>query len=155
LQDAFINVFNRLKEDKESFIETLAKNIEKVLSKRAGNTKLDEVDKQIEAIKEEFKGLIRLQTKGQMDEEVYNEEYVRLSGELEKLRHEKADAEKGIFSIEQYKQRVDEIVYTINAQDCVLSEFDDNIFNALVDRIGILEPTHFVFVLKNGMRVEG
>jgi len=95
-----------------------------------------------------------LQTKGQLDEEVYNEEYVRLSGELEKLKQEKVDAEKGILSIEQYKQRVDEIVNTINGQEGLISEFDDNIFNALVDRIEILEPTHFVFVLKNGMRVE-
>jgi len=32
--------------------------------------------------------------------------------------------------------------------------FDEQIFNALVEKIDILTPTHFVFELKNGMRVE-
>ena len=44
-----------------------------------------------------------------MDEEVYNEEYVRISGELQKLRQDKSKIETGNLSIEQYKQRVDEI----------------------------------------------
>lgn len=31
---------------------------------------------------------------------------------------------------------------------------DDNIFNALVKKIESLQPTHFVFVLRNEMMVE-
>ncbi|AWK51784.1 recombinase [Clostridium beijerinckii] len=34
----------------------------------------------------------------------------------------------------------------------MLTEFDDKIFNALVDRIDILELTYFAFVLKNKIR---
>ncbi|MBK5242048.1 recombinase family protein [Clostridium sp.] len=154
LEKAFIDVFNRLKVDNEGFIGTLSKNIEKVLSQRAENTDLIIIENKIEASKEELKGLIKLQTKGQMDEEVYNEEYVRLSGELEKLRQEKGKSEKGNLSIEQYKVRVVEIIKVINEQEGLLSEFDENIFNALVEKIEILQPTHFVFVLKNGMRME-
>ncbi|MBZ9614308.1 hypothetical protein [Clostridium estertheticum] len=57
-------------------------------------------------------------------------------------------------SIEQYKQRVVEIIKVTNEQEGSLSEFDDNIFNALVEKIKILQPTYFVFVLKNGLRVD-
>ncbi|SFC20262.1 hypothetical protein [Clostridium uliginosum] len=89
-----------------------------------------------------------------MYEEVYNEEYVRISGELQKLRQDKSKIETGNVSIEQYKERVDEIIKVIKEQEGLLTEFDDKIFNALVDRIEILEPTHFVFILRNGMRVE-
>ena len=35
-----------------------------------------------------------------------------------------------------------------------LQEFDENIFNALVEKIEILTPAHFVFELKSGVRVE-
>ena len=154
LEKAFVDVFNRLKTDKEGFVETITKNIEKVLSQRSENTDLTEIENKIEAAKQELKGLIKLQTKGQMDEEVYNEEYVRLSGEVEKLRQEKTQVEKGDVDVEQYKQRVVEIIKVINGQEGLLSKFDDNIFNALVDRIEILEATHFVFVLKSGMRVD-
>lgn len=59
-------------------------------------------------------GLIKLQTKGQMDEEVYNEEYVRLSVEPEKLRYDKSKIEKGNLDVEEYKERVVEIIKVIN-----------------------------------------
>ncbi|UZW12550.1 recombinase family protein [Clostridium pasteurianum] len=154
LEEAFVDVFNRLKNNSEGFIETLTKNIEKVLAKRAENTDLIEIESKIETSKEELKGLIKLQTKGQMDEEVYNEEYVRLSGELEKLRLEKEKVEQGNLSIEQYEERVAEIIKAIREQEGLLLKFDSKIFNALVEKIEILEPTHFVFVLRNGMRVE-
>jgi len=51
------------------------------------------------------------------------------------------------------KQRFDEILETINSRDPLLEEFDEEIFIALVEKIEILTPTHFVFALKSGMRV--
>jgi len=35
-----------------------------------------------------------------------------------------------------------------------LKKFDEQIFNALVEKIEILTPAHFVFELKSGLRVE-
>lgn len=54
LERAFIDSFNRLKVDNEGFIETLSKNIEKVLSQRVENTDLIEIENKIEYSKEEF-----------------------------------------------------------------------------------------------------
>jgi len=51
------------------------------------------------------------------------------------------------------KQRFDEIVQTINSRDSLLEEFDEVIFNALVEKIEVLTPAHFVLELKSGMRV--
>lgn len=51
------------------------------------------------------------------------------------------------------KQRFDEIK-TINSRDSLLDEFDDEIFNSLVDKIEILTSTHFVFELRSGLSVE-
>lgn len=68
----------------------------------------------------------------------YNEEYARISNELESLRQDKSKIETANLSIEQYKERVDEIIKVIKEQEGLLTEFDDKIFNALVDRIEIL-----------------
>ena len=83
-----------------------------------------------------------------------NEEYARISSELENLRQDKSKIETGNRSIEQYKERVDEIIKVIREQEDLLTEFDDKIFNVLIDRIEVLESTHLIFVLKNGMRIE-
>ncbi|SPF53113.1 conserved hypothetical protein [Candidatus Desulfosporosinus infrequens] len=36
----------------------------------------------------------------------------------------------------------------------MLEEFDEEIFNALVEKIEVLTPAHFVFELKSALRVE-
>lgn len=53
------------------------------------------------------------------------------------------------------KQRFNEIIQTLNSRDELLEEFNEQIFNALVEKIEILTPTHFAIILKSGLRVEG
>ena len=36
----------------------------------------------------------------------------------------------------------------------MLEQFDDDLFNALVEKITILSPAHFIFVLKSGLEIE-
>jgi len=52
------------------------------------------------------------------------------------------------------KKRVDEIIGVIKGRQEALEEFDEQIFNALVEKIEVISPAHFVFELKSGMRVE-
>jgi site-specific DNA recombinase len=55
---------------------------------------------------------------------------------------------------ENLKVRIDEIIEVIKDRQEALDEFDEEIFNALVEKIDIISPTHLVFELKSGMRVE-
>jgi len=64
------------------------------------------------------------------------------------------ELDKVIESKDGLKQRFDEILETINSRDSLLEEFDDDIFNALVEKIEILTPAHFAFELKSGISVE-
>ncbi|WCK55140.1 recombinase family protein [Aneurinibacillus sp. Ricciae_BoGa-3] len=154
LQEAFVRTFNRIKADKDGFIETLYNNIEKVLAKQAGAAVIQDTEAKMEQIKSELRGLVQLQIRGQIDEEVYNEEQNRMSQELDELRMKRLELDKEQHGKEQYKQRVQEIIQTIQSKQGLLEQFDDDIFNALVEKIEILSPTHFVFILKSGMRVE-
>ena len=52
------------------------------------------------------------------------------------------------------KGRVDEIIGMIKGRQEALEEFDEGIFNALVEKIEVVSPAHFVFKLKSGIRVE-
>jgi len=55
------------------------------------------------------------------------------------------------------KQRFDEILETINRDSLPEEfdeEFDEEIFYALVEKIEILTPAHFVFELMSGLRVD-
>jgi site-specific DNA recombinase len=112
------------------------------------------LDKRIEELKNAVKKLIRFQVNNNVDSEVYNEEYKNISGELEEVRKKRLEHDKVNDVKDELKQRFDEIIQTINSRDSLLEGFDKEIFNALVEKIEILTPTHFVFELKSGMRVE-
>jgi site-specific DNA recombinase len=154
LQDAFVRVFNRMHENKDGFIRTLNMNIEAILSKREGHEPLIKVEQSIEQLKTDLKGLVNLKLRDNIDETVYNEENARISFELDKLRQEKILLEKDMDQKAQIKNRVNEIVQVMNARQDLLEHFDDELFNALVEKITILLPTRYLFTLRSGMEIE-
>ncbi|WP_242652574.1 hypothetical protein [Desulfofarcimen acetoxidans] len=97
---------------------------------------------------------IKLQVRNQIDDAVYNEEYNRISNELEELREQRAEFDRQNNIRNDYRERLNVIIETLNGWQGLLVEFSDKIFNALVEKIEVISPTHFVFVLKSGMRVE-
>jgi site-specific DNA recombinase len=120
-----------------------------VLSQRAGNGVLILIEKDIDQLKEDLKALVKLRLRNNIDETVYNEENARISRELDGLRHKKVELTKEYDQHDQYKARIKEIIHTINEREGLLEQFDEDIFNALVEKITILSPTHFVFELKS------
>lgn len=154
LKDAFVSIFNKLYEGKDGFIKALTENIEKVLLHKPSNMEIETLDNKIENMKTELKRLIRFQTSNGVDEEVYREEYKRVSDELEELRKKRAEIDKDSILKESLKGRVDEIIEVIKDRQETLEEFDEGIFNALVEKIEVISPAHFVFELKSGARVE-
>ncbi len=154
LMNAFVRMFNRLYENRDVFIKTLIDNIEKAIMKKASAKEIKALDKQIDKLKTELKWLVQFQVKNGMDDEVYKEEYIRVSAELEELRKRRAEYDKQDSIKEVLRRRVNEIIKTINSRQELLEEFDEKIFNALVEKIEVISPTHFIFVLKSGMSVE-
>ena len=125
-----------------------------IILQRSDIGETEALDKRIEELKDALKKLIRFQVNNNVDSEVYNEEYKSISEQLGEVRKKKLELDKVNDLKDGLKARFDEIVQTINSRDSLLEEFDEEIFNALVEKIEILTPAHFVFELKSGMRVE-
>lgn len=124
-------------------------NIEAILSKREGHETLINVVQSIEQLKIDLKGLVNLKIRNNIDETVYNEGNARISSELDELRKKKMLLEKDMDQKAQIKSRVNEIIQVMNARQDLLEQFDDELFNALVEKITILSPTRYLFTLKS------
>ncbi|MDD4730100.1 MAG: hypothetical protein PHN55_15285 [Dysgonamonadaceae bacterium] len=59
LMDAFVRMFNRLYENRGALIKTLTDNIEKAIMKKASVKEIKALDKQIDKLKIELKGLVQ------------------------------------------------------------------------------------------------
>ncbi|MGG1619693.1 recombinase family protein [Paenibacillus sp. NRS-1781] len=154
LHFAFVRLFNRMYKNKKGFMKTLKANIESVLSSKVGQEPLLDIEGQMQQLKSDLKELVNLKLRNQIDEAVYEEETNRLSSELNELRQQKLTLEQEHEQKAQLKERVDEIIQVLSTQQDILEQFDDNLFNALVEKITILSPAHFVFTLKSGMDID-
>jgi site-specific DNA recombinase len=154
LQHAFVRLFNRMHENKDGFIRTLNADIEAILSKKEGHEPMVKVELSIEQLKADLKGLVNLKLRDNIDETVFNEENIRISRELDGLRQKKMILEKDMDQKAQIKSRVNEIIQVMNARQELLEQFDDELFNALVEKITILSPTRYLFTLKSGLEIE-
>lgn len=154
LHPAFVRLFNRMYKNKKGFIKTLKGNIESILSSKVGQVPLLDIEGQMQQLKSDLKELVNLKLRNQIDETIYDEETNRLSSELNELRHQMLKLEQEEDQKAKIKERVDEIIQVLSSRQDILEQFDDNLFNALVEKITILSPAHFVFTLKSGMSID-
>ncbi|WP_226001499.1 recombinase family protein [Paenibacillus sp. BJ-4] len=154
LHSAFVRLFNRMYENKERLMKTLKANIESALSSKVGQEPLLDIEGKIQQLKSDLKELVNLKLRNQIDEIVYDEETNRLSSELNELRQQMLKLEEEEDQKEKIKERIDEIIQLLSSRQDILEQFDDNLFNALVEKITILSPAHFVFTLKSGMSID-
>ncbi|UMY53509.1 recombinase family protein [Paenibacillus peoriae] len=154
VHSAFVRLFNRMYKNKKGFIKTLEGNIGSVLSSKVGQEQLLDIEGKMQQLKSDLKELVNLKLRNQIDEIVYDEETNRLSNELNELRQQKLTLEEEEDQNEKIKERVDEIIQVLSSWQDILEQFDDNLFNALVEKITILSPAHFVFTLKSGMSID-
>ncbi|MEE4571047.1 recombinase family protein [Paenibacillus polymyxa] len=154
VHSAFVRLFNRMYENKERLIKTLKGNIVSVLSSRVEQETLLDIEGKMQQLKSDLKELVNLKLRNQIDETIYDEETNRLSSELNELRQQLLILEEEKDRKEKVKERVDEIIQVLSSRQDILEQFDDNLFNALVEKITILSPAHFVFTLKSGMSID-
>ncbi|MCF2717465.1 recombinase family protein [Paenibacillus sp. UKAQ_18] len=154
VHSAFVRLFNRMYENKERLIKTLKGNIVSVLSSRVEQETLLDIEGKMQQLKSDLKELVNLKLRNQIDETIYDEETNRLSSELNELRQQLLILEEEEDRKEKVKERVDEIIQVLSSRQDILEQFDDNLFNALVEKITILSPAHFVFTLKSGMSID-
>ena len=79
-------MFNRIYENRQSFIKTMTANIEIIILQKPDIKETETLDKQIEELKNALNKLIRFQVNNNANSEVYNEEYKSISDELGEIR---------------------------------------------------------------------
>jgi uncharacterized protein YjbJ (UPF0337 family) len=123
-------------------IKTLKGNIVSVLSSRVEQETLLDIEGKMQQLKSDLKELVNLKLRNQMDEMVYDEETNRLSSELNELRQQMLILEEEEDQKAKIKERVDGIIQVLSSRQDILKQFDDNLFNALMEKILILSPAH-------------
>lgn len=153
LKEAFVRVANRVMKDSGGFISKMMANIEKVLNESRSSQKIEFIDGKLLDLREQVTNLVRLNTQSGLDRDIYEEEYNRLVLEMDALRKQRSEYTKTEFECINNFSKIKQIEKMLNNSEFI-SGFDDDIFQAMVERINIKSIVKAEFVLKSGIPVE-
>lgn len=127
----------------------------KSISRFAGNTedknKFQQTQNEIRKLEDRISKLVQMKIDGEIAQEDFKREYSALCEIKNKhIEIKNSYIEKEIDDNEKLRQ-VSIIREIINTNSNPLTEFDDIIFKAIVDKVIVRTPVSFSFILINGM----
>lgn len=154
LKQAFVDMFNDLFKNKDSFLKTMSANIETVLIRLNHQNERQVIDEDIEHVKDKLKDYHRRFAEREIDKEIFEELTEELREQLDALREKKELLQADEDRAREIRLRIEKLKQVLTERKTLLTEFEDEVFNAFVDHIEVVSKTHFVFCLKNGMNIE-
>ena len=118
------------------------------------NIHIKKLTETIGLLEQDLSELVKLKLRKQIEDKFYNKEYARITGELESVSQEKNTSEMEHLDDVKYRDKLDAIGKIINNGDEPLTEFDDDLFVALIDKVIIKSPSHFLFILESGQEAD-
>ncbi len=141
LQNAVVQAINKALGKRDSMKDTLAANIETVLTEVDGIS-IDEIDARLEELQKEL--LKVANSKGNYDS---------ITDEIYRLRELKQSAMVDSAEREGLKLRIDEMRQFLDEQTESITEYDEQLTRRLIEKITVYED-HFTVEFKSGTSVE-
>lgn len=152
LKETFIRVFNEEFRDKSGFFKAFLNNIQKVIEKN--NDITPELDRKIAALEADLSGLITLKLHKDIDEKAYGRDYQRTNKEITDLQMKKSELVTENLEYTKDISKMQAVRGIIGDGSQPLTEFDDALFEAMVEKVIIKSTTEFEFIFESGQKVK-
>ncbi len=149
LQQAFINMWNKLYTNQGTVLEPLLKALTELASSKPDTEEMEKLNSEIHALSEQSRILNQVMKKGYMDSALFMEKNNLLTHRLTECKRRKA-------LLARKHKRTKEIVRTqqligLLKQEGYLREFNEALFDMTVKELRISQEHDISFCLKNGL----
>ena len=150
--EAFITLYNKLKINYKNIFPTLLTQLQELRNKKfSSNKQYTEIMKEIAKLKEQTHVLARLKTKGFLDNGKYLEQTAELNSKIEKLNRElqkisRCDDEDDVI------EKIKDVASIIESGIEHMTEFDEIMFESLVEKIVVKNQKELEFQLYGGLK---
>lgn len=122
-----MDVFNSLIQDKGDFVDTLQSNIQLVMGNRVKAMNIAKIEERIAELKKEIIGFVEENARCGADNTDFDEHYAKISAELKELQKIKTQYTEQEARQDCFHQRVEDMKKFLNAADCKLTRFDNQL----------------------------
>ena len=152
IYQAFICLYNKLKCNFKSIFPSLLSQLQELKNRKfSGNQQYMEIAKEIAKLKEQTHVLARLKTKGFLDEAKYLEQTAEINSKINKLSREQRKIVRSDDEDDMIEQIKDIGSIIENGMD-LMTEFDEVLFESLVEKIIVINRNELEFNLYGGLK---
>jgi hypothetical protein len=152
IKGLFVRMFNRLYNDRAKLLRDYKAQLEKEKLTELDNERIAKLDEDIERLIKQERALFLIE--GYADHNLVKAEHEELVKKLTRLQTERSDWMAEINKRDSRMARTLELEAILEAQGGNLTEFNDDLYRSIVDRILVKERTKLVFHLKNSLAFE-
>lgn len=153
LKQAFVRLFNRLKQYENETVNYLLNQLTALKAKISSqSSEIGEIDKEIASLCDKNSMLTVLKVRNIIDDVSYLEQTSELQRKLTELRNKRfklLSEDEDEFCIEQIRILKNEL----DSFDGYMLQFNESVFNKITDYITVLESDEMLFNLKCGLKL--
>ncbi|AFM40366.1 site-specific recombinase, DNA invertase Pin [Desulfosporosinus acidiphilus SJ4] len=154
IKGLFVRVFNRLCTDRAKLLGDYKAKLEREKLTELDNERIAKLDEEIEKLIKQERALFLIEAKGYADHNLVKSEHEELVKTLTQIQTERSDRIAEINKRDNRMARTLELEAVLEAQGGNLTEFSDDLYRNMVEKIVVKERTKLIFHLKNGLAFE-
>lgn len=152
IYNAFIRMYNILKSNNLIILSPLLNQLQELRDKALKNNKVAEIEKQILDLSEQTLVLNRLRSKEILDPAVFMSQVNKIEKDISNLRQMKRQ-QLEFFDRDQDIITTQILIDIIENGTPQITQFDESLFNDLVDHVKVGEKDEVIFHLINGLEL--
>lgn len=152
IKDWFVAAINKVISNKDEIIQ----NLEMLLDAEKSSDlerRLGDLETEVEVVTQMISTLVKENAIMPQDQDVYQKKYSNLVERHDALVIEIESIEKQLLEAARHQKGLKEFLGTLNQQSELISEFDDMLWETMVDKVEISHNRIVTFTLKNGSEV--
>ena len=149
IKDWFVSAINKVISNKDEIISNLETLLE--ISGTADlEQRMKELETEVEVVSQMISKLVTDNAVMSQNQDVYQEKYRNLVDRYDALIVELESVEKEHLDKAKRNKELQAFLKTLKSQECLVTEFDDLLWETAVERIIIKENRNIEFIFKNG-----
>lgn len=153
LRKLFVRVFNKLLTNR-AVLASFAATLRLVNDVKISGGQIKDINEEIEALLKQEHVILGLYEKGVTDKTILRIEHEELIGKLGRLRAERSEIIRQIEGQDNRLRKTDELIAFFESTENPIEEFDEELFEYLIEKLVVKERECIVFCLANGMELE-
>ncbi|WP_161796449.1 recombinase family protein [Desulfosporosinus acididurans] len=154
IKGLFVKIFNQLYNQRAKLLGDYKAKMEREKLTELDNERIAKLDEKIEKLIKQERALFLIEEKGYADHNLVKSEHEELVKTLTQLQTERSDWMAEINKRDNRVARTLELETILEVQGRNITEFSDDLYGKLVEKIVVKERTKLILQLKNGLAFE-